>query len=72
MDFSWMEVIVVKPISARARVVGSERSREEKGLRSVVEGSLGVALEGLAEVEGDGSLGMGLGARTPSEAIFVT
>ena len=33
MDFAWTGVIVVRPISERAREVGSERSRVEKGSR---------------------------------------
>lgn len=43
MDFSWMAVMVVNPISSRARVVWGVRSRVEKGLR-------------WSEVEEEGSL----------------
>ncbi len=32
--FSWTGVIVLKPISFNALIVGSESSRSEKGLRS--------------------------------------
>ncbi len=69
MDFSWIWVMVVKPMSDRARVVGSERSRVEKGLRSD-EGSLGFEEEEGVEVEGEGEDEEGLSAGTPSEAIF--
>lgn len=34
MDLAWTGVIVVRPISERARLVGSERSRVENGDRA--------------------------------------
>jgi len=39
MDLAWTGVIVARPISERARVVGSERSKVEKGSRP---GSVGL------------------------------
>lgn len=57
MDFSWMVVMVVKPMSARARVVWGVSSRVEKGLR-------------WSEVEEEGTLeGAGSGWEGSSDEV---
>ena len=65
MDLAWMGVMVVMSISERARVVGVERSRVEKGSRPEAAAGVGVGAVGSVGLEGEGvdfsasSLGLG-------------
>ena len=52
IDFACTFVIVVKPISSRACMVGGDRSREENGVRSDTSGAVEVEASGSAAMIG--------------------